>query len=705
MRLTYTKILSRKILLSFLAFSIILAIAAFFVRSAISGKLERISKLAHSVELDQSAPQHALLLIHQAEDDFQESLLNPDTTKSRLYKVKLALAFKEIDSLLKAKPEITELSTADYNRVQVLYSQKLKLSAQLYTLKHSFDSLLKVYSGLNDVAMRNARLVTVKNRFKSSDALNSTDTIRKGGKKKGLLARIKDAIVNKDGLQGEVVEINHNKRAVDSATRKVFLRDKIIYDNKMRELQLHNIKLLGTQKDLISLNVHISNELENIINDEKTINFNLQNELNKIVFKSYHDTTLLLNNFYMTALFLVVIFAILLIVFIVKLDKSETTLLEENKRAVAIAQQKMDLLLHMSHEIRNPLTGIHGFLHILSRTPLTPKQTEMLGSIRLSSDMLLRTLNDTLDAAKMESSEFKIHSDPFNPDLELREVLESMEFSAAKKKLSLDYRFEGDKDAVLSGDAFRLKQVMVNLLSNAIKYTKTGGITVVAQLAKTNGQSRLQVDITDTGDGITPEQQVNLFSKYYQTNSAKGNIGTGLGLYICKELIQMQKGAISVQSQPGKGSTFSFYIPYEEKSGHSDDREAKVPVIPLTTLSGIRILAVDDNEVNLMSLKMMTAKWNIKFYNALDGTEALDLLKKEDITVVLADVNTVDDRGSEFVTALKKQKSPLNKIPVIGITADAANPDEKKNSGYAELLSKPVSEGALAQAIIKTIKA
>jgi signal transduction histidine kinase len=230
----------------------------------------------------------------------------------------------------------------------------------------------------------------------------------------------------------------------------------------------------------------------------------------------------------------------------------------------------MDLLHHMSHEVRTPLTSIMGFLYIFSKSEMTPKQAEMLESIQLSSDMVLRTLNDTLDAAKMEHSELAIDAEPFNPDSVLSAVIESMGPIANKKKLYLKYNFTGNKNALVIGDSFRLKQIVVNLLSNAIKYTQEGGVMVNAQLIV--NETRLQVEVTDTGEGISPEQQAGLFSKYYQTSSSKGQAGTGLGLFICKQLIKLQKGRISVKSELGKGSTFTFFIPYQKK-------EKNVPVV------------------------------------------------------------------------------------------------------------------------------
>jgi len=473
MKVTYTQTQSRKILLAFLAIVIVLAVAALFVRNSISHKLENIVKQADNVDVDGSKPQQILLLLHQAEDDFQESLLNVKSKKSADYKSKLSKAFNQIDTLLKRTTDTLQITPDQSIKVKDWYRKKLQLSDKLYAVKHNFDSLLNVYATFEAEGTKGEeKLVTS---IKSSSKVKSkTDTVRKEVivRKKGLFSRLKDAISNKnDGSPTAVVEINHREQTENSAvaTRKGLSSDRAIYLDKLQKLQERNVKMLTMQRELISLNDHISTELENIINEVKTLNYDMADEFKTMAFKSYQESTDLLNRLYLAALFLVLVFAMLLIIFIIKLNGSEKQLRKENERAVTIAQQKMDLLLHMSHEIRNPLTAIKGFLYIFSQTELSKRQSDMLDSIRLSSDMLLGTLNDTLDAAKMENSEFKFNTDPFNPDFILRGLIENMEFSATKKMLKLNYEFKGDKEAVLLGDSFRLKQIMINLLSNAIK--------------------------------------------------------------------------------------------------------------------------------------------------------------------------------------------------------------------------------------------
>ncbi|WP_184547135.1 hybrid sensor histidine kinase/response regulator [Mucilaginibacter sp. FT3.2] len=701
------KSISRKILLAFIALVIALALIALFVNSNISSRLNALSKLTLNLEYDQAKSQKALLLLHEAEDDFQASLLTPDVLKNNAYKIKLSQSFSLIDSLLKDNIDTAKLTVAQRAKVKSLYLKKLKLSASLYVLKHSFDSLLTATSGVNTVNDNVGQYTTKTSRRKGS-GLRSSDTVKSDGKinKKGFFGRIKDAIANKNGNAGvaNLTVINRNRadKIIDSVNRRISGRDKDIYSKKLQQLQQRNSKLFTTQKQMIVLNMHINSELERIINEVNNINTGLVNELKESALKNYRETNSLLNKFYLSSLFLVLVFATLLIVFIINLNRAEVYLLHENERSVAMAQQKMDLLLHMSHEVRNPLTAINGFLYIFSRSNLSAKQIDMLSSIRLSSDMLLHTLNDTLDAAKMETSEFKINTEPFNPDHTLKQLMESMEFSAAKKNLKLDYGFEGNKGLMVAGDSFRLKQIMINLLSNAIKYTPTGSVKVNAKLLEINGADRLQISITDTGPGISIPQQGRLFSKYYQTSSAKGQTGTGLGLYICKQLVQLQDGEISVESSEGNGSTFSFYIPYKRSKVEAVENDTDNV---LGKLNGLNMLIVDNNELSLIFLKMMTAKWNINFYQASDGKEALDILSKETIDVVLSDLAMTEMGAENFALSVNKSKTLLNKPPVIAISAEELTPqrDQQLKQSFTGVIEKPFTEAELIKKIVLAI--
>lgn len=704
MKITYTNLLARKILLAFLLFTVVISVVALFVRNNINNKLANLSKLAGTVESSRPRPEQILLLLHQAEDDFQASLLNADSKRSAEYKTNLSLAFKQIDTLVRSTADTMNLTAAERDKIKFSYREKLKLSERLYELKHGFDSLLTVYADFNKQSAEGEGSVITPVFSTKVSSKNSSDTVQKSttAQRKGLLKRIKEAIVNKDyGLKG-VKEINNNSstHTIDQSTQKILARDRSAYTRKLQLLQRRNEKLLGIQRELIALNTRITGQLELIINEVKEIDYNLADQFRLMTLQNYRQTNKLLNTLYLVTLILVLIFAVLLIIFINRLNKSEVMLRNENERAINIAQQKMDLLLHMSHEIRNPLTAIKGFLYIFSKSPLSERQGEMLDSIRLSSDMLLRTLNDTLDAAKMETSEFKINQDPFSPDFTLRSVIESMEFSAQKKGLEMAYKFNGNADAIILGDGFRLEQVMVNLLSNAIKYTEKGTVTINARL---DADNELHVDVSDTGMGISQEQQANLFSKYYQTSSSKGKVGTGLGLYICKNLVELQSGKISVKSTVGAGTTFSFFIPYKKNSGSNINSEYVDD--PVSLLNGINILAVDDNELSLLFLKTMMAKWNVNFLQASNGHDALAILTKNKVAIVLTDIQMPGMDGNDLLTAIQKLNGAAAKVPVVVIGGASNVSGNKKllKKGFAGVINKPFKEGELLEQLLNAL--
>ena len=691
MKVTYTRPLARKILIAFLAFIIILSVVALFVRDSITGNLNAITKLANTNNSDQSQPEKALVMLHKADNDFQESLVSPDTSLKTAYKTELSLAFGKIDTLLKEQTDTNNLNSHQRAKIRYWYGEKLALSNRLLVLRHSFDSLLTTYSGFGIPTVINTRVLSNKfNKGKKEVKVNS-DTIRKAAQKKDLFKRLKDAISNKQANNQSITEIDHytNSKETNLNTKKTIEQKNIVaYNKKLQQLQQQNIQLLGAQRQLIVLNTSIINDLDGIINELKDINYKMADEFKSTAIKSYQESTSLLNTLYLVALFLVLVFAALLIVFIVQLDNSELGLRKEIEHSVSMAEQKMELLHHMSHEIRNPLTAITGFLYIFSKQNMSPKQVDMLESIKLSSDMMLRTLTDTLDAAKMESSELKINNEPFKPDYTLKRVVESMTFSAIRKKLSLEYVFTGDKDMVLMGDSFRLKQIVINLVSNAIKYTSQGSITIKAY----GNDDGLRVEVIDTGHGISQEQQVNLFSKYYQTNSSKGQIGTGLGLFICKQLVKLQGGKINVKSNPGAGSIFTFFIPYPKAAGGAVVKQETTQTTSL--LNGKSILAVDDNPLNLLFLKRITEKWNIIFHQAASGVEALDIISKNEISVVLTDLQMPEMDGQMLLAKVKSLNDSSNKIPVIVISGAnmIADKESMLKMGFDGIISKPFNE-------------
>ena len=344
MNVTYTKKSGRKILLVFLVFTVIFSLTALVVQKIITGKLNEVSNLATDVEQSQDKPEQALLLLHQAEDDFQEALLTTNAQKITDYKTKLSKAFNEIDTLLKRKTDTSRLTAAQNSQVKSWYKRKVDLSVKLYSLRHSFDSLLTDYTDLQDQTIKaNDESNTGISLHRKSTEDNSSDTSRIR-KKKSLIKRIKDAITDKNK---KTLEINHqkNKQITNSKTQKILADNRNAYAGKLQKLQQQNTKLLAMQRQLNRLNTYISTEMESIISRVKDINYSMAMGFKEMALKNYQETTSTLNKFYMIALVLLLAFAISLIVFINQINKAEMLLRRESELSVHTAQQKIDELL------------------------------------------------------------------------------------------------------------------------------------------------------------------------------------------------------------------------------------------------------------------------------------------------------------------------------------------------------------------------
>ena len=357
------------------------------------------------------------------------------------------------------------------------------------------------------------------------------------------------------------------------------------------------------------------------------------------------------------------------------------------------AAARADLLADMSHEIRTPLHAIMGLAQLLHKGLVAPEQGKYVEALLANAENLLSITNGVLAVAKRNGGTVSAEEKPFDVAATARQAVQSLAYTAETKGLTLQLQLPNEPLPTVVGAASSLTQVLVNLLGNAIKFTGAGHIEVSVRAGAREGQ-RLELTfcVADSGIGIRADKVEQVFLRFAQASEATARRygGTGLGLAICKDLVERQGGRIWVESELNRGSRFYFTIPYSVSNEASP-----APLAPATgLLQGLRVLLVEDNELNTLLATTLLESWQAATEVAADGEQALALAYAKPYDLILMDVQLPRLSGVEAAVRLRSHPGPNKATPIIALTADAGpeNVNLFAAAGFSHWLEKPYAE-------------
>ena len=384
---------------------------------------------------------------------------------------------------------------------------------------------------------------------------------------------------------------------------------------------------------------------------------------------------------------------------ITEMKQLEFELKGARHKAEESSKAKAMFLANMSHEIRTPLNGIVGMAEQLAQSQLDADQRYFVDIMCSASSTLLSIINDVLDISKIESGKLSIETTPFNLNETIRRTLSIFGEKAKQTNVSLDIELMDDRGIVHLGDPHRLSQVLFNIVGNAMKFTQAGYVRVTSHLARgENDICFVSFSIEDTGVGMDLAYLTKVFEAFTQEDASitRKFGGSGLGLSIARSIVHIMGGTIEIESEKGKGTRVKIRIPMR-----ISNEKTKQEIVEMTdlqkSLKGLRILAVEDNELNRMVLQVILKKCEVVVTIAQNGQEAINLIQDQNFDLVLMDVQMPIVDGLEATKYIREELKLT--IPIIGLSANAMRDEVEicKQAGMNDYLVKPYSERALVE--------
>jgi len=395
---------------------------------------------------------------------------------------------------------------------------------------------------------------------------------------------------------------------------------------------------------------------------------------------------------------------------ITNLKEVELALMEAKEKALKANNAKADFLSTMSHEIRTPLNAVIGLSHLLLLENPDERQLESLHALKYSSEHLLGLINDILDFNKIESGALDLEEAPFSFEGMLDGLYRIFGQKAREKNIQFQIKRDNALPRALIGDRTRIFQILANLISNAIKFTERGKVVLDIEVAQDKKERvLLDFDVRDTGIGIPEDKLDTIFESFVQANSSTTRKygGTGLGLPICKKLLEIMDGTLMVTSEEHKGSSFRFFLELAVPSKEDmPDRSGIEDLSAQTSLKDIRVLVAEDNAMNILVIRKFFERWGIHSDIAEDGRKAVAMAAAKNYDIILMDLQMPVMNGYQAATAIRKSSNPNNQgVPIFALSASAGIDIKNKvrDFGMDGHISKPFNPAELHQTLEKIV--